>query len=266
MATPHVAGAAALYLELAPTASPGQVAGAITGQATAGKVVNAGTGSPNLLLYSLLTAGTTPPANAAPTVGVDSPADGSTVSGSVTVAATAGDTDGSVSAVAFYADDATTPFGTDADPADGWAAVWDSTSVADGSHTIRAVATDNAGATGSDAVTVTVDNAGDPPPGAGLAVSVAAGQPSTKGPWNTVAITVTVTDGTDPVSGAAVGLDVLNGACPGSGSAGSGSGTTGTNGTVVFNFKSRSHAEHCAAATATLSGYTSGTGTVTFST
>ena len=266
MATPHVAGVAALYLESARTALPADVAAAITGQATAGTVVNAGTGSPNLLLYSLLTAGTTPPANVAPTVGIDSPTDGSTVSQAVTVAATAGDTDGSVSGVAFYADDATTPFGTDADPADGWTAIWDSTSVADGSHTIKAVATDNAGATGSDAVRVTVDNIADPPPGAGLAVSVAAGQPSTKGPWNTVAITVSVTDGTNPVSGATVGLDVLNGACPGTGSAGSGSGTTGPNGTVVFNFKSRNHAEHCAAATATHPGYTAGGGAVTFST
>jgi len=52
MASPHVAGVAALYLEKNPTASPSQVASAITSNATTGKVSGAGSGSPNRLLYS----------------------------------------------------------------------------------------------------------------------------------------------------------------------------------------------------------------------
>lgn len=266
MATPHVAGAAALYLELAPTALPGQVADAITGQATAGVVSNAGTGSPNLLLYSLLVAGTQPPANAAPTVAIDSPAGGSTVSGTVVVSATAADADGNVSAVDFYADGATTPFGTDTDPAGGWTAAWDSASVANGSHTVKAVATDNGGATGTGSVTVTVDNVADPLPGTVLAVNIAAGQSTKKGPWYTIPLTVTVTDGVSPISGATVALSVLNGACPGTTTAGSGSATTGLDGTVVFSFKSRSQATYCAEAAATKDGYSAGIGTATFST
>ncbi|MBW3564386.1 MAG: S8 family peptidase [Acidobacteria bacterium] len=53
MATPHVVGAAALYLQNNPTASPATVSEAITNAATAGAVIDAGSGSPNLLLYSL---------------------------------------------------------------------------------------------------------------------------------------------------------------------------------------------------------------------
>jgi len=51
MATPHVAGVAALYLEQHPGASPAEVSQAIKSTATAGVVQSAGTGSPNLLLY-----------------------------------------------------------------------------------------------------------------------------------------------------------------------------------------------------------------------
>jgi subtilisin family serine protease len=52
MATPHVAGVAALYLQSNPGASPATVSSALTSGATAGKVTGAGTGSPNLLLFT----------------------------------------------------------------------------------------------------------------------------------------------------------------------------------------------------------------------
>ncbi|MFH8572154.1 S8 family peptidase [Streptomyces sp. NPDC017993] len=50
MASPHVAGAAAIYLAGHPTATPAAVATALTGGATGGVVTNPGTGSPNKLL------------------------------------------------------------------------------------------------------------------------------------------------------------------------------------------------------------------------
>ncbi|WP_055716607.1 S8 family peptidase [Streptomyces torulosus] len=50
MATPHVAGAAAVYLAGHPSATPAQVATALTGGAVTGKVTSTGTGSPNRLL------------------------------------------------------------------------------------------------------------------------------------------------------------------------------------------------------------------------
>jgi hypothetical protein len=52
MATPHVAGVAALYLEQNGNKAPQQVRDAIVGAATPGVVSSAGAGSPNLLLYS----------------------------------------------------------------------------------------------------------------------------------------------------------------------------------------------------------------------
>ncbi|HEX2093017.1 MAG TPA: S8 family peptidase [Longimicrobiaceae bacterium] len=63
MASPHVAGVAALYLQGNPSATPATVASAIINTSTTGKVTSAGTGSPNRLVYSLLTTdgGTTPP-------------------------------------------------------------------------------------------------------------------------------------------------------------------------------------------------------------
>ncbi|MFZ6030081.1 MAG: S8 family peptidase [Chloroflexota bacterium] len=52
MASPHVAGVAALYLQANPGASPATVASAIKAAATSGVVKSAGSRSPNLLLYS----------------------------------------------------------------------------------------------------------------------------------------------------------------------------------------------------------------------
>ncbi|MEV4946990.1 S8 family peptidase [Streptomyces sp. NPDC053755] len=59
MASPHVAGAAALILAANPTWSPAQVREKLVADATADKVTDARTGSPNRLLYT--GAGTTPP-------------------------------------------------------------------------------------------------------------------------------------------------------------------------------------------------------------
>ena len=52
MASPHVAGAAALVLQANPTWTPAQVSTAILNSATTGVISNPGTGSPNRLLYT----------------------------------------------------------------------------------------------------------------------------------------------------------------------------------------------------------------------
>lgn len=66
MASPHVAGVAALYLEGNPSASPATVTNALTSSASTGKLSSIGTGSPNLLLYSLLS-GVSPTPTPTPT-------------------------------------------------------------------------------------------------------------------------------------------------------------------------------------------------------
>ena len=61
MASPHVAGVAALYLASNPNATPAQVRNALVDNATSGKVTDAGSGSPNKLLYSIFGGGENPP-------------------------------------------------------------------------------------------------------------------------------------------------------------------------------------------------------------
>jgi subtilisin family serine protease len=61
MATPHVTGALALYLQTNPSASPATAAQAIVDNATPNHVTSAGAGSPNRLLYSVFGSTSPPP-------------------------------------------------------------------------------------------------------------------------------------------------------------------------------------------------------------
>jgi subtilisin family serine protease len=61
MATPHVAGAIALYLQTNPGASPATVTQALVNNSTLNHVTSPGTGSPNRLLYSIFGAPPPPP-------------------------------------------------------------------------------------------------------------------------------------------------------------------------------------------------------------
>ncbi|MEU3143443.1 S8 family peptidase [Streptomyces sp. NPDC006999] len=91
MASPHVAGAAALHLADNPSATPAQVSSALTSAATSGVVGNPGSGSPNRLLR-VGDGGTTPPPTGdrfESTQGVTI-ADNSTVETSVTVSGVPG--------------------------------------------------------------------------------------------------------------------------------------------------------------------------------
>ena len=102
---------------------------------------------------------TTPTPNQAPTVSMTSPANGATFTApaSITVSATAGDTDGAIARVDFFA--GTTMIGSDT--TSPYSIAWNN--VPAGTYSMTAVATDNGGAaTASAARTVTV-NAPPPP-------------------------------------------------------------------------------------------------------
>jgi Big-like domain-containing protein len=94
----------------------------------------------------------------APTVTLTSPTSGSTVSGAVTLSASASDNVG-VAGVQFRLDGV--PFGPE-DTTAPYSATWNTTTSANGSHTVAAVARDAAGNTSSSSATVTVSNG--PPP------------------------------------------------------------------------------------------------------
>jgi hypothetical protein len=102
----------------------------------------------------------TPPDMTPPTAAITAPADGTTVSDQVAVAATATDASG-VSSVSFFADGAA--IGTDVSAP--FTATWDSTTAPNGPHVLTATAKDPAGNVGTAAaVTVTVANVFDTTP------------------------------------------------------------------------------------------------------
>jgi hypothetical protein len=91
-----------------------------------------------------------------PMVTITNPSDGATVSSIVDLTADADD-DSSVTQVEFSVDGSS--IGTDTYGADGWSVSWETTSEANGVHTITATAMDTVGQTASDSINVTVDNA-----------------------------------------------------------------------------------------------------------
>jgi hypothetical protein len=115
-----------------------------------------------------------PPDTTAPTVSVMAPTDGTTVSGSVAVDATAGDNVG-VTSVTFDVDG--TAIGTDTTAP--YEVSWDTALVANGGHTLTARAVDAASNTGtSSPIGVTVANAVDTtPPGPPGDLQAAVGGP-----------------------------------------------------------------------------------------
>jgi chitodextrinase len=102
-----------------------------------------------------------PPDTTAPTVSISSPSNGSTQSAAISLTATATDNIGVVG-VQFKLDGA--DFGAE-DTSSPYSIAWDTTTTANGSHTITAVARDAAGNTKTATnVTITVNNVVTPPP------------------------------------------------------------------------------------------------------
>jgi len=108
----------------------------------------------------------TPP-DTPPTVSITSPADGATVSGSITIQVDATDTEDTTGTLAVEASidgGVIWQAATYNSSSSYYELEWDTTAVADGSHAVDARATDRAGNTTNAAqITVTVDNMDDPP-------------------------------------------------------------------------------------------------------
>jgi hypothetical protein len=93
------------------------------------------------------------PVDNPPSVSITNPADGATVSGTVTVSASASDDNG-VTQVEFFVDGAS----IGVDTTSPYQASWNTSGYSDGAHSVKATATDTIGQTASDTHNVTVSN------------------------------------------------------------------------------------------------------------
>lgn len=144
MATPHTAGAAALYLQANPGASPQQVRDALYNATTKGIVTSSSTAN-NHLLYTFFSGGgdpPPPPSNVAPTADF-----GHSCSGlSCSFTDTSSDSDGTVVGWSWNFGDGTTS--TAQNPSKTYAS--------GGTYTVSLTVTDDDGATGSTSRSVSV--------------------------------------------------------------------------------------------------------------
>ena len=149
MATPHVVGAIALYLEGNTTASPAQVTNALKSNGTSNTITlhsrSSTYGTPNLFLYTLnFGSGTTEPTNAAPVADFSSSCTG------LTCAFTdlSSDSDGTIVSRSWTFGDGGTSTATN--PSHSYAA--------GGTYTVTLTVTDDGGATNSRSRSVTVSS------------------------------------------------------------------------------------------------------------
>jgi subtilisin family serine protease len=150
MATPHVVGTMALFLERNPGSAPAAVKQALIDNSTLNHITNPGPGTPNRLLYMAFIGG----GGATPTTSITAPLSGDIVSGTVTISATASDITG-IQRVEFYVDSALVGTSTSAP----YSTTWDTTTVPNGTHAITSRAYNPGGGVGtSTPVNVTVSN------------------------------------------------------------------------------------------------------------
>jgi hypothetical protein len=138
---------------------------------------------------------------AGPAVSFITPQDGSVVNGSLTVQVDAMD-QVPVTKVEFFVDGVS--IGVDTIRSDGWSIQWDSTTAADGSRTLSAVATNTLNQTGEGDSSITVDNLPDPVLPKMHVADLSATTTKGKTRWS-AAVTVTVhSEGHSALSGALV--------------------------------------------------------------
>ncbi|WP_340105377.1 S8 family serine peptidase [Rhodohalobacter sp. 8-1] len=195
MASPHVAGVAALYLQGNTTATAQQVYDAITEFSTKNIVTNSRTTN-NHMVYSLLSGTDDGTTNAAPTAtftfdctDLSCNFDGS---GST-------DSDGSISSYSWDFGDGNTASGSTVSHSYG----------ADGTYTVTLMVTDNEGSSGSDSQDVTVStSSGDTGNNSPVIDSITTST-RTSGPWSRTAVNWSVSDPDSDLD--SVVVELLNG-------------------------------------------------------
>jgi len=196
MATPHVAGGAALYLQNFPTATTQQVYDAVTANSTKNKVTNSKTTN-NHLLYTLGFGGTTPPPpqNQAPVAEFSFNTDYLTVTFDANASY---DNDGDIVSYAWNFGDGSTGSGV----------TTSRTYATAGTYTVTLTVTDNEGATGtkSQNVSVTAPPSGENNP---PTIDSFSHTRSSAGPWRRADISWAVSDVDGDLS--TVRLEILNG-------------------------------------------------------
>ena len=161
MASPHVAGAAALYLAANPTATAAQVVAALTANATPNAIIGVPASTVNRLLNVSFLGGAAP-VNQAPTAAITAPTNGASVvqGTSVSFAGTGTDPeDGALSGASLV-------WTSSRDGQIGTGASFATTTLSIGTHTITLTAKDSKGATGTATrmVTVTAPSSGNQAP------------------------------------------------------------------------------------------------------
>ncbi len=196
MASPHVAGAAALYLETNTSASAQMVYDYITNNSTKSIVTSSKTTN-NHLLYTLSGGTTPPPTNNPPTASFTFTTNELTASFN---AGGSSDSDGSIVSYAWTFGDGTT--GTGITPSKTYAAA--------GTYSVKLTVTDNEGATGSQTQSVSVSTTTPPPSGDNAPViNTFSVTKKTAGPWRVATIAWAVSD--VDANLATVRLELLNG-------------------------------------------------------
>ncbi|MDX1948830.1 MAG: S8 family serine peptidase [Pirellulaceae bacterium] len=168
MATPHVAGAAALLWAANPSLTASEVKSLLLANTDSiadlnptRKTLTGGRLNVDRALRAIVSADPLPTPDNPPTIALASPTSGIAVSGLVELVAIADD-DLQVAKVEFFADG--TRIGQDTDGSDGWTVVWDSTRQFNSTLVLTAKATDSASqTTTSDGVSVAVENASGNP-------------------------------------------------------------------------------------------------------
>ncbi|HYE90108.1 MAG TPA: Ig-like domain-containing protein, partial [Terriglobales bacterium] len=132
------------------------------------------------------------------TASITAPANGATVSGTVTVTMSAGNIQGTPTQFVLKLDDGATLSSQSVPSGSTATYAWNSTTTTNGSHTLNLTVTDGAGRTATSVITVTVSNAAPPPPPPplGAAITAPASGATVSGSTVTVNMSATNAQGT----------------------------------------------------------------------